>query len=112
VIFPTLTGLEHLVRCEPSFDVNAHHDSLSKNRVAPWMVEYECFPELLAAAGQRRLARAGQSMAEKGGDLVTSARVSERTFAALADCLSRPVHETRGVVRPGERLGRRNMQAN
>jgi hypothetical protein len=76
-----------------------------------WMVEYECFPELLAAAGHRRLARAAESIAEKGGDLVTSARVSERTFAALADCLARPTHETKGVVRSGEWLGRRNMQS-
>jgi len=57
-----------------------------------WIVDYEFFPELLAASGQKQLARAAQRMAEKGGDLVTSARVSERTFTALADCLSRPTH--------------------
>lgn len=57
-----------------------------------WFVEYEFLPELLAASNQKQLARAAQRMAEKRGDLVTSARVSERTFTALADCLSRPTH--------------------
>ena len=55
-------------------------------------IHYKFFPELLATSGQKQLARAAQRMAEKRGDLVTSARVSERTFTALADCLSWPTH--------------------
>jgi hypothetical protein len=60
--------------------------------------------ELLAASDQKRLARAAQRMAEKGGDLVTSARVSERTFTALADCLSRPTHRAIPATRFGNRI--------
>jgi hypothetical protein len=68
-----------------------------------WHVAYEFFPELLAASDQKRLARAAQRIAEKGGDLVTSARVSERTFTALADCLSRPTHRAIPATRFGSR---------
>jgi hypothetical protein len=57
-----------------------------------WQVSYEFFPELLAASDQKELARAARRMAEKGGDLVTSAHVSERTFSALAGCLSQSTH--------------------
>jgi hypothetical protein len=69
-----------------------------------WFVEYEFFPELLAASNQKQLARAAQRMAEKRGDLVTSARVSERTFTALADCLSRPTHRAIPATRFGNRI--------
>jgi hypothetical protein len=68
-----------------------------------WDVEYEFFPELFGASDRKRLARAAQRMAEKGGDLVTSARVSERTFSALADCLSQPTH--RAIRLPASATG-------
>jgi hypothetical protein len=68
-----------------------------------WLVEYEYFPELLAATNKKR-ARAAQCMAGTPGDLVTSARVTERTFAALADCLSQPTHH---ASRPSHSLPNR-----
>ena len=77
-----------------------------------WLAPYEFFPEFPAAASEKRWARTAKSMAEKGGDLVTSAWVSERTFTALAECFSRPTNETTGVARPSRGLGRRNMQVN
>ena len=68
-----------------------------------WQVEYEFISELLAASDQKQLARAAKRMAEKGGDLVTSACVSERTFSALADCLSQPTH--RVIRQPASATG-------
>jgi hypothetical protein len=68
-----------------------------------WQVEYEFISESLVATGQKQLVRAAKRMAEKGGDLVTSARVSERTFSALADCLSRPTH--RAIRQPASAAG-------
>ena len=65
-----------------------------------WLAEYEFFPGLLAGTNKRQLTRGDQRMAETRGDLVTSARVSERSFAALADCLSQPTHH---VSRPSHR---------
>jgi hypothetical protein len=65
-----------------------------------WLVEYEYFPELFAANNKER-AHAAQCMAGTPGDLVTSARVTERTFAALADCLSPLTHH---ASRPSHRL--------
>jgi hypothetical protein len=75
-----------------------------------WLVEYEYFPELLAATNKKR-AYAAQCMAGTPGDLVTSARVTERTFAALADCLSQP---TQHSSRPSHRVPNRlpNRQPN
>jgi hypothetical protein len=68
-----------------------------------WQVEYEFISGSLASTGQKQLARAAKRMAEKGGDLVTSARVSERTFSALAECLSQPTH--RVIRQPGSATG-------
>jgi hypothetical protein len=57
-----------------------------------WLAEYEFIPELLAGTNKTQMTRAAQRMVERRGDLVTSARVSERSFAALADCLSQATH--------------------
>ena len=80
----------------------------SKNRGdEQWLVEYEFFPELLAATNKKQLARAARLLAEKRGDLTTSARVTERTFTALAECLSEPTYRASRLS-----LGQQNKQAN
>lgn len=45
-----------------------------------------------AASVDKQMTRAARRMVKKRGDLITSARVSECTFIALANCLSRPTH--------------------
>jgi hypothetical protein len=90
-----LRGEFDVIECRPT------HENRGEER---WLVEYESFLNLRSTSSQGQLARAARRMAEKRGDLVTSARVSERTFTVLAECLSRSTVETRGVVHPSKPL--------